>query len=206
MLVIENIGGLDKKELNFKKSKVKKNQILLYDTYRRISDFINMLKYRKMGEYDDIPHFIISKQGVVYQILDSEKEVSNTFGDKNIDRRLIKIALENIGWLNKNTINGMLSNWIGDVYRTEPFIKNWRGHFFWDNYTDVQYESVNLLCEFLCDKHNIEKKIVPSHGYFENASNFNGIVCKSNYSDIYTDINPSFNFKNIFKDDKKDIK
>jgi len=30
-------------------------------------------------------------------------------------------------------------------------------------------------------------------------------VCKSNFSNIYTDINPSFNFRQLFKDEQKQI-
>lgn len=204
MLTIQPVEVLDNKKLNFKKSKAKKSQILLCDTHRRITDYIHMIKYRKNGKYDDIPHYVISKMGDVYQIL-NDKDYSTTFDDTNIDRKIIKIVIENLGWLNKNTMNGMLSNWIGDPHRTEPHIRNWRGHFFWDKYTDAQMESLNQLCTELCDRHGIEKRIVPSQGFFENASKFEGVLCKSNYSDIYTDINPSFNFKIIFKDDKKDI-
>ena len=61
------------------------------------------------------------------------------------------------------------------------------------------------LCDNLCDKHNIFKQIVPSNGYIENASNFRGIVCKSNFSNIYTDINPSFNFSLFFNNARKEI-
>jgi len=201
MLTIQDVEVFDKKNLNFKKSKAKKSQILLCDTHRRITDYIHMIKYRRNGKYDDIPHFIITKMGDVYQILDT-KDYSTTFGDIKIDRKIIKIAIENIGWLNKNTMNGMLTNWIGDPYRNDPHIRNWRGHFFWDKYPEEQLNSINLLCNELCDKHGIEKRIVPSQGYFEQASKFEGVVCKSNYSDIYTDINPSFNFKIFFKDGK----
>jgi N-acetyl-anhydromuramyl-L-alanine amidase AmpD len=203
MLTIQNVENLDKKSLHYKKSKAKKNQILLCDTHRRISDYIQMIKYRKNGSYEDIPHFIINKMGEVYQLYNTE-HFSVTFGDNKLDRKIIKVAIENLGWLNKNTMNGLLSNWIGDPHRTEPFIRNWRGYFFWDRYTDYQLESLNNLCNELCEKHGIDKKIVPSHGYFEQAPKFNGVVCKSNYSDIYTDINPSFNFKIIFKDGKND--
>lgn len=203
MLIIQNVEALDKKNLNYKKSKAKKTQILLCDTHRRITDYIHMIKYRRNGNYDDIPHFIISKMGDVYQILNT-KDYSTTFGDINLDRKIIKIAIENLGWLNKNTINGMLTNWIGDPYRNDPHIRNWRGHFFWDKYSEEQINTLILLCDELCNKHQITKQIVPSQGYFENASKFEGVVCKSNYSDIYSDINPSFNFKIFFKDDKKD--
>jgi len=203
MLTIQDVEVFDKKNLNYKKTKAKKSQILLCDTHRRITDYIHMIKYRRNGNYDDIPHYIVTKMGDIYQIMDTN-HYSTTFGDPKIDRKVIKIAIENIGWLNKNTMNGMLSNWIGDPYRNDPYIRNWRGHFFWDKYPEEQLVSVYQLCDELCDKHNIEKQIVPSQGYFNQASKFNGVACKSNYSDIYTDINPSFNFKIFFKDDKKD--
>jgi hypothetical protein len=53
------------------------------------------------------------------------------------------------------------------------------------------------LCDELCDKHNITKQSVLSQNIYNNVDKISGIVCKSNFSDIYTDINPSFNF-NIF--------
>jgi hypothetical protein len=145
---------------------------------------------------------VVSKLGMVYQLFDTNHS-SNTFNNPNIDKKQIKIAIENLGWLNKNTITGVLNNWIGDPYRGEPHIRNWRNHYFWDTYSDTQIKSLYELCNELCDKHKITKQIVPSHGYFENASNFMGIVCKSNFSSIYTDINPSFNFGVFFNDAKE---
>jgi hypothetical protein len=111
-----------------------------------------------------------------------------------------------LGWLNKNTITGILHNWIGDPYRSEPHIRNWRNYYFWDKYGETQLDSLAELCEHLCDKHEIYKQTVPSQGYLENASNFNGIVCKSNFASIYTDINPSFNFRVFFSNSRKNEK
>jgi hypothetical protein len=197
MLVIQDVEILDKSKLNISKRKSKKTQILLYDTQRRVDDFINKIRYRRNGKYDDIPHFVISKLGMVYQIFDTDYS-SKTFDDPSIDKKQIKIAIENLGWLNKNTITGSYTNWIDDPYRSEPHIKNWRNHYFWDRYNESQIEMVSELCEFLCEKHDIFKQHVPSQGYLENVSKFNGIVCKSNFSNIYTDINPSFNFRILF--------
>jgi hypothetical protein len=200
MLEILNVEGLNSKKLNIIRKKTKKEQILLYDTGRRTEEFINKIKYRKFGKYDEIPHFIVTKLGVIYQIFDT-KHYSNTFDEPEVDKQFIKISIENLGWLNKNTITGFLSNWIGDPYRSEPFIKNWRNYNYWDRYTDEQIKSVSLLCEYLCEQHNIPKSIVPSQGYIEKVVNFRGITCKSNFANIYTDINPSFNFSQIFKNE-----
>lgn len=201
-MLVQDVENLDKKKLKVVKRKSKKTQILLYDTKRRLDDFFNKIIYRKNGVYEDIPHFVISKLGVVYQLFDTNHS-SNTFNDPKIDNKQIKIAIENLGWLNKNTITGVLNNWIGDPYRSEPHIKNWRNYYFWDPYTDSQMNSLSDLCEELCEKHEIFKQIVPSQGYIERASNFHGIVCKSNFSSIYTDINPSFNFRIFFNNAKQ---
>jgi hypothetical protein len=202
MLIINNIDTLDTSNLNINRKKSKKTQIFLYDTQRRSDDFVNKLKYRRNGKYEDIPHFLISKLGMVYQLFDTDYS-SNTFNDSKNDRRMIKIAIENLGWLNKNTITGVLNNWIGDPYRSEPYIRNWRNYFYWDKYNEDQMTSLAKLCDMLCDKHDIFKQTVPSNGYLENVSNFKGIVCKSNFSSIYTDINPSFNFRIFFNNAKE---
>lgn len=194
MLEIHNVDGLNSKNLNIIKKNSKKTKIILYDTGRRTDYFLSKIKYRNNGRYDEIPHFIVTKLGIIYQLYDT-KFYSKTFDIKKIDKQFIKIAVENLGWLNKNTITGFLSNWIGDPYRTEPFISNWRNYHFWDKYNDIQLEKISLLCQELCAEHNIPYNIVPSQGYMENIINFSGIVCKSNFSNIYTDINPSFDFK-----------
>lgn len=193
MLEIRNVDGLSKK-LNTVNKNSKKTQILLYDTGRRTDHFLNKIKYRNNGKYDEIPHFIVTKLGIIYQLFDT-KYYSKTFGIKKIDKQFIKIAIENLGWLNKNTITGFLSNWIGDSYRSDPHTETWRNYYFWDKYPDTQIQSITFLCKSLCEKHDIPFQVVKSQGYMENTINFSGIVCKSNFSNIYTDINPSFNFK-----------
>jgi CBS domain containing-hemolysin-like protein len=105
MLGIRDVEIINKDDLNHSKRSYKKKQILLYDTKRRIDDFVKKIKFRRNGEYEDIPHFIISKSGDIYKVLDV-KYSSKTFDIDKIDRQQIKIAIENLGWLNKNTITG----------------------------------------------------------------------------------------------------
>ncbi len=198
MLEILDAEVFNLTHLNHKKKKSKKTQILLYDTKRRADDFVKMLKYRRNGKYEDLPHYFITKLGKVYKLIEPEF-ITKTFGDNSIDKKQIKIAIENLGWLNKNTIMGTYNNWINDVYRGTPHIRAWRGYFYWDLYTKEQMTALTDLCLALCVEQDIPYQCVPSSGYFENAKNFNGIVSKSNFSDIYTDINPAFNF-NIFEE------
>ena len=74
---------------------------------------------------------------------------------------------------------------------------------FLDPYTEEQIISLVTLCKSLCEEHNIPYHTVPSQGYLTNAIKFTGIVCKSNFLNIYTDINPSFDFNIFYKDDNK---
>lgn len=201
MLEMYTVDKLGSNDLNINRRKTKKQQILLYDTGRRAEDFINKIKFRKNGNYNQIPHFIVTKLGTIYQLYDTNY-YSNTFDEPEVDKQFIKIAIENLGWLNKNTITGFLSNWIGDPVRSEPFMGNWRNHYYWDTYSEPQIESLSKLCNFLCEKHNIPKKIVPNQVFMENVVKFKGVVCKSNFSNIYNDINPSFKFKEIFKNEQ----
>lgn len=198
MLAIQDVDDFKK---NIIKKRTKKTQILLVDTQRRFDDYMNKLKYRYNGNYDQVPHYVINKLGVVHKLNKCEHG-TNVFYDKELDKKIIVIAIENLGWLTKNSITGVLNNWIGDAYRSDPYIKEWRGKFYWDPYTNEQMESLSSLCVEICERYGIEKNLPLSNGFFENASKFKGILCKSNFSTIYTDINPSFNFKTIFQNEK----
>jgi N-acetyl-anhydromuramyl-L-alanine amidase AmpD len=201
MLEIQDVETLNKKKLNIVRKKSKKTQIFLYDTGRRADDFMMKIKYRHNGNYSEIPHFFVTKLGKIFKIFDTEHS-STTFGNPDVDKKQIKIAIENLGWLNKNTITGVLNNWIGDPYRADPYIRNWRGYYFWDRYTEEQQRSLASLCKHLTEEHNIPYQTVPSQGYLENVEKFNGIVCKSNFLNIYTDINPSFDFTIFYENVK----
>lgn len=202
MLEILNAESLSDVKLNINRHRTKKTQIFLYDTQRRLDDFIMKLKYRNDGKYDDIPHYIVTKSGNVIKVFDTNYS-SRTFGIKH-DNKLVKVAIENLGWLNKNTITGVLYNWIGDPYRGEPFIKKWRDYYFWDPYSEEQLNTLVSLCKDICKEHKIPYQTVPSQGYISNVIKFTGIVCKSNFVNIYTDINPSFNFNIFYKDDNEE--
>lgn len=200
MLQVQSVEDLEGVKLNVSKRKTKKTQIFLYDTQRRFDDFIMKLRYRNNEKYEEIPHFIISKSGDIFKVFDTDYS-SKTFGVKNIDNRQVKIALENLGWLIKNTITGALYNWVGDPYRSEPYVKRWRNYYFWDPYSEEQMNALVKITKEICKKHNIPYQTVPSQGYLSNVRKFDGIVCKSNFLSIYTDINPSFNFNIFYKND-----
>jgi N-acetyl-anhydromuramyl-L-alanine amidase AmpD len=156
------------------------------------------LKYRFNGVYEKVPHYLISKDGVVKKLFES-KYSSNYFGVKKIDNRTIVICLENHGWLKKHHLTGKFMNWVGDIYFNKPFEKRWRGYGFWDVYTEEQYVALSKLIKKLCEEHNIPVEFVGHNTKVTGVENFEGITSKSNYSDLYTDVSPSFDFKKIKK-------
>jgi len=196
MLVIHNAEILDSTNLNIVTNKTKKKQIVLFDSGRRSHDYFMKLKYRKNGEYEDVPHFLVSKLGFIYKIFDT-KFYSRTFDDDKLNKKQIKICLENLGWLNKNTITGVMYNWIGDKYRGEPFLHERKGHYYWDSYTCEQINSLVKLVNHLSNQHNIPLNTPKDQDFVTNYRNFEGILSKSNFENIYKDINHSLNF-NIF--------
>ena len=64
-MLVHDVEIIDRNELNIVRRKSKKTQILLYDTQRRADDFINKIKFRKNGKYEDVPHFVVSKLGII---------------------------------------------------------------------------------------------------------------------------------------------
>tara|TARA_R100000322_G_scaffold134397_1_gene90326 strand:- start:968 stop:1561 length:594 start_codon:yes stop_codon:yes gene_type:complete len=178
--------------------KVVKQQIMLGHTSRKIKDYKKSLKLRHNGNYEKLPHFIISKTGIVEEILPLDKP-TKFFGHPYIDNNCIFILLENEGWLKKSKTQNRLCDWLGNIYKGEIVERKWRGNLFWATYTEKE---VNSLCELLnkiTDKFSIPKEFIGHNVKVDGVEKFKGIVCRSNYSDYYTDLSPAFNFEKITK-------
>ena len=65
MLEIQQLTGFNSVGKN-----KRKKQIVLTHTSRNVSDYISSLKNRYNGKYDKTPHFIIQKDGRVFQMID----------------------------------------------------------------------------------------------------------------------------------------
>jgi len=182
-----------------------KNKIILINTFRDVKNYLMSLKYRHYGQYDKIPNYIVSKNGEVIKLLD-DSGYSNFFKDDLINFNSIVIAIENLGWIEKNKDNGFTNNWIGDIYNDNPYYKKWRDYDFWDNYTDIQINNLGILCSELCNKMNINKKFIGHNTKTNNGIKFNGILSRSNIYKSYTDVSPSFDiklFEKILENDRK---
>jgi N-acetyl-anhydromuramyl-L-alanine amidase AmpD len=176
----------------------KKNQIILVHTSRNATDYLNSLKYRYNGKYKKIPNYLITREGSVIQLLENI-EHSDYFADANVNRNAIIISLENLGWLQKEQLRNYYVNWIGDIYKGNVFEKKWRDYFFWQPYTESQINSLADLCNELSKEMKIKTNLIGHNTKLTGIEKYEGIVVRSNFDVIYTDVNPSFNFEEFLK-------
>ena len=171
-----------------------KTQIVLTHTSRPLNYYMNSLKKRYNGKYDKIPHYIISKEGGIFQLLDNNS-YSLFFPVISYNKKTIIISLENLGWLKKIPLENRYVNWIGDEVKNDVFERKWRGHFLWDNYSDKQLDSLKELIEELNYEFTIPMKLIGHNVKVDNPERFKGITSRSNYQQKVTDLSPAFDFE-----------
>lgn len=177
---------------------VEKKQIILCHTSREVEDYLTSLRLRYNGKYNKIPHFLVDRKGEVSKLLDVFND-SIFFDDDSINQNSIIVVLENLGWLEKKPLSNKFINWIGNIYEGEVYEKKWRDYIYWQPYTDSQLQSTAKLCNFLVEELNLEDFVVTHNTKIPNIEKVNGIVTRSNFDTIYTDLNPSFKFENFIK-------
>jgi len=176
----------------------KKKQIILSHTSREVGEYLSSIKYRLNGKFKRIPNYIITREGTILKLLPNSYH-TQFFKDENINRNSIIISLENLGWLEKEPLKDFFKNWIGNEHKGPIFEKKWRDYFFWQPYTDEQYDKLSSLCKKVCEEMNIPKKSIGHNTKFNGIEKFNGIVTKSNYDVIFTDVSPAFDFEKFNK-------
>tara|TARA_R110001583_G_scaffold64149_2_gene186736 strand:+ start:483 stop:1076 length:594 start_codon:yes stop_codon:yes gene_type:complete len=180
------------------KKEVMKQQIMLGHTSRVVKDYKKSLTLRHNGHYPQLPHFLISKKGRVEEIQPLETPTT-FFGNPKIDNNCVFILLENEGWLKKSKTKNRLCDWLGNIYKGEIVERKWRGNLFWATYTEKEVDSLCELLNKITDKFSIPKEFIGHNVKVDGIENFKGIVCRSNYSDYYTDLSPAFNFEKLTK-------
>jgi len=176
----------------------KKNQIILVNTSRTATDYLNSLKFRYNGKYKKIPNYLITREGDIIKLLENI-EHSDYFSDANVNRNAIIISLENLGWLQKEQLRNYYVNWIGDIYKGNVFEKKWRDYFFWQPYTESQIISLVNLCNELFKETKTKPNIIEHNTKRTGIEKYEGVVVRSNFDVSYTDVNPSFNFEEFLK-------
>jgi N-acetyl-anhydromuramyl-L-alanine amidase AmpD len=174
----------------------KKSQIILTHTSRNVENYLASLRYRHNGKFDRVPNYIITKDGRVLKLLENI-EHSSFFSEKNINRNSIVISLENLGWLEKQPLENHFVNWIGDIYKGKCFERKWRDYFFWDPYTDNQFDSLSKLCKSIIKDMRMTKEIIEHNTKINGIEKFEGIVTRSNYNTNFTDLSPAFDFEKL---------
>jgi N-acetyl-anhydromuramyl-L-alanine amidase AmpD len=192
---------IEKKTKDFDKVD-SKGQIVLTHTSRELKPYLQSIKTRYSGKYDKIPHYVIGRDGVIHKLLD-DLEYTKYFKKTQINKNSITISLENLGWLLKQPLTDYYINWIGDIYKGKVFERKWRGYYFWQPYTDEQINSLYLLLKDITDKFNIDFNIVGHNTIINGVEKLDGIICRSNFSEKYTDVNPSFDFELFLNKIKK---
>ena len=176
----------------------KKTKIVLCHTSREVEEYLTSLKFRCNGKYDKIPHYVITKEGKVLQLL-PDNGYSNYFTDDTLNKTSVLVCLENLGWLEKKPLTNYYINWKGSIYNQQVYEKKWRDFFFWEPYTTSQLQAAAGLCSQLTELLQIEKRCIGHNTKVEGIQNFEGIFSKSNLDSKYTDLNPSFDFTSFTK-------
>lgn len=175
-----------------------KIQIILLNTLRDKETFLNSLKYRFNGKNKKIPNYLITKEGKIIQLLENT-ESPKFFLNNKINQNSIIVCLENLGWLQKEPLNENYINWIGDIYKGNVFEKKWRDYFFWEPYSEIQIEATAFICKKLFEEISIKKQVVGHNTKINGAERTEGVLCRSNFSQDFTDVNPSFDFELFLK-------
>jgi N-acetyl-anhydromuramyl-L-alanine amidase AmpD len=172
--------------------KIQIKRIIITNTKRTGEDYLKSLEFRNNGNYDKLPNYVVMKNGELIKTLEVGRD-TNFFDEDVYNKNSIIISLENLGWVNKNTLSTTYSNWLG-VKINKVYEKKWRDKFFWDIYTDEQMNTLVDVCLNSCEQHKIPKKFIGHNTLIDGIEKFSGIITRSNFSSQDTDVSPSFNF------------
>jgi N-acetyl-anhydromuramyl-L-alanine amidase AmpD len=189
---------LDKKLNGFIGNQKKKKQIILTHTSRNADDYLIGLRYRYNKKYNKLPHYIITREGIVLQTMNDEN-YGKFFNNTTYDKNSIIISLENLGWLEKEPLKKHHINWIGSIYNEKVFDKKWRDYFFWEPYEKVQIDIVAKLCIDLSKKFKFDPICIGHNTKTKHMETFSGIISRSNIDEDATDLSPAFDFEYFIK-------
>ena len=141
------------KNTNYHQKTFDKHQIVIGNSFANNLDHVTGWKNRLGGEYTKTSTYSIDRKGNIYQHYDP-KYYSDFIGIKKVDKKIISITLENMGWLVKDLIKDKYIDWVGNIYkrRAKVIEQRWRGFSYWDPYTSQQVKSCVNLIKFLCEK------------------------------------------------------
>lgn len=185
---------------NYYHTVYRKNQIILAGSLRKENFHIKRLQKKEYGKSKKWNTFTISRGGKIYQHY-FPKYYTDFMSEKEIDKNSISVVLENMGMLYYNYECSKFLNSINEeCNETLVFEKNWKGSRYWEKYTEEQFNSLVELCKYLTNEYNIILDSLGFNVYHVDTAKFKGIVCRSNYNENFTDLNPFFDFKKFIKE------
>ena len=150
-----------------------KKQIYLHHTAGG-GNPIAVAKYFEQKEGKVATAFVIGEKGTIVQLFSSKHwayhlglkpevfaEMGVTY--RSLDKISIGIEICNFGPLKKQ--NGYFVNYVGgrvDRSQVTELNGKYKGHIFWQKYTDAQIESTRQLLVYLCDTYGISKEYFDS--------------------------------------------
>ena len=146
----------------------KKKQIYLHHTAGG-GNAVAVAKYFQQKEGHVATAFVIGEKGAIVQLFSSkhwayhlglkpEVFAENGVDYRSLDKISIGIEICNYGPLTKR--NGYYYNYLGarvDYTEVEFLDKKYKGHIYWQKYTDAQIESTRQLLVYLCDTYKIPR-------------------------------------------------
>lgn len=193
------------------KEETKKKKIVLHYTVGSIRG--DLASLTKKGNHMSVS-YVVARNGIIYEIFDP-KYWSYHLGRGSIggnavgSKESIGIELSNFGPLNLvgdnlETIysqleytnsNGVLTKSPKDIYCQKSNIGLYdvvpgglRGYEYFASYTDKQVNSTKVLVEYLCNKFNIPKQLIPESNRYD-------VFSSSNESREYAGICSHINFR-----------
>ena len=181
----------------------KKTQIYLHHTAGG-GNAVSVAKYFQQKEGRVATAFVIGDKGTIVQLFSSKHwayhlglkpEVFAEMGVayKSLDKISIGIEICNYGPLTKK--NGYYYNYVGgkvDYTQVTILDKKYKGHIYWQRYTDEQIESTRQLLVYLCDTYGISKEYNDSIFNIDNRAlkGENGIFTHNSVRHDKSDIYP----------------
>ena len=131
---------------------------------------------------------------------ETTKIINNFIQNPDIDNESIVICLENLGWFEKEVQNNGFKDCFGNIYKeVEVFEKKWRDKIYWDVFTEQQKNVIYPLLEKICTENNIKKRFIGHNTKVKGFNKFEGVLIRSNISQRYLDLNPSFDCEYLTK-------
>ncbi len=177
---------------NYIQQEVSKNKIVIHGTAG--GTYTGALQTFISGAKGVSTHFIISEDAKIYRLF-PQKYFSYHAGSNFRTISQTSFGIEIVNWLSLKKVNNKYYTWtnkIIDPSRVKT-TEEWRGVKYWHTITLQQYNALQFLLKYLCQKYNIRKKFFRNYNPNAefNTKQFTGILQHSSFHPTKLDFQPS---------------